>query len=237
MTVEARFLFAQGITKAIRVPVGTIAWAERHLARLREVFFLDDDRADWYRQVGHVIADGKTITDDALCDIATKHDLFVDAMWSAIANNKEHTGKTERLTPKKAAQLWPGFTMQITVPANRWTADYYQAQMEHAYEVMRGRESCGESLSYGEPLTERQAAAVIILFSQWLDHHDIRLDVPLDHDHLGRSDTGDYDWCSDCGPIDSDESFARAQHCPKGAECCLRESFGSDEFEDEDNDD
>jgi hypothetical protein len=40
--------------------------------------------------------------------------------------------------------------------------------MEHAYEVMRGRESAGETLSYGDALTPRQAAAIIILFSQWL---------------------------------------------------------------------
>jgi hypothetical protein len=91
-------------------------------------------------------------------------------------------------------------------------------------------------MTYGDPLTERQAASVIILFSQWLDEHDIRLDVPLGHDILGRSDQGDYDWCSECGPIHSDEAFDRARTCQNGTGCCLRERFGSDAFEDEDED-
>jgi hypothetical protein len=171
-----------------------------------------------------------------LCELAAKHEHFVDAMWQAIAQERKPKEKTEELTPERAADLWEGFTLRIVVPVDRWTAEYYQAQMEHAYEVMRGRESNGEALSYGDPLTPRQAAAIIILFSHWLDHHDIRLDVPLDHDHLGRSDTGDYDWCEKCGPIDSDEAEHRARTCGKGKECCLRENYAEDEFEDEEPD-
>jgi hypothetical protein len=57
--------------------------------------------------------------------------------------------------------------------------------------------------------------------------------APLDHDRLGRSDTGDYDWCQGCGPIDSDEVLSRARTCAKGKDCYLRESLSDDEFDDD----
>ncbi len=44
MTVEARFIFAAGIKRTIKVPHGTIAWAERHIAELREIFDLSAGR-------------------------------------------------------------------------------------------------------------------------------------------------------------------------------------------------
>ena len=71
-------------------------------------------------------------------------------------------------------------------------------KMNHLYEVMRGRPDDG--VSFDEtPLTERQAAQVINIFSTYLDEHDMRLDVPRGHDYLASSYDGGYDWCEKCG--------------------------------------
>ena len=90
--------------------------------------------------------------------------------------------------------------------------------MEHLYEVMRGRKS--EGVTFGEKaLTTKQAAAVINIFSPYLDHDDRRLDVPNGYDYLASSYDGGYDWCEKCGAMRPEDADAcRKRKCPIRAE-------------------
>lgn len=91
------------------------------------------------------------------------------------------------------------------------------------YEVMRGRKS--EGVTFDEKaLTPKQTAKVIILFSEFLDHHDIRLDVPNGRDQLASSTDGGYDWCEKCGAMDPDDvPDCRKRGCPLRKELALEE--------------
>lgn len=124
----------------------------------------------------------------------------------------------ETLTVEDARSFWHALESRIDVPAQRWTSDYYQERMEHLYEVMRGRPS--EGVTFGtKALTPKQAAEVVVLFSEFLDDHDIRLDVPLGHDGLRSSADGGYVWCEKCGAItDDDVEACRKRKCPIRAE-------------------
>jgi hypothetical protein len=86
--------------------------------------------------------------------------------------------------------------------------------MEHLYEVMRGRESNGVTFDV-KPLTEKQAAQVINLFSEFLDPDDLRLNVPDGRDYLASSADGGYEWCDKCfKPIAEDDTSCRRRKCP-----------------------
>lgn len=210
MTVEVRFMLSSGLAKAVLVPKGTLARIDAHVERLRTTFDLGkSSQREWSWCVrARIAATGKNaIADDALCQIAEEHERLVDHVWR-VMTPREHKGETEEITPERAAEFWDALTMGIAVPTARWTADHYAKKMDHAYSVMRGEGCRGESFSTDESLSPKQAAAVIILFSQWLDEHDIRLDVPLDRDYLARSDDGGYDWCETCGAVDPDEAAA-----------------------------
>lgn len=124
----------------------------------------------------------------------------------------------ETLTPEGAASFWRGLR-DIDVPAGRWTGDYYRDRMQHAYEVLRGRESEGVTLNARRSLSPRQAAAVVCLFAEWLDPADLRLDVPNGCDYLASSSDGGYDWCEKCGPMNPDRvGGCRRKACPLLAE-------------------
>ena len=119
------------------------------------------------------------------------------------------------------SEFWMMLT-DITVPVEKWTADYYRNRMEHAYAVMRGLNSKGETLNSRKPLTVEQADAVICLFSQWLDDEDIRLAVPEGRDWLASSADGEYDWCGTCGKaIDADDVPKKERNCRKKG-CAIR---------------
>lgn len=126
-------------------------------------------------------------------------------------------GVPDTLTPEDAATFWHGLT-EITVPAERWTREAYVDRMNHVYEVLRGNEHEGVTFD-GKALSSKQAAAVIRVFSEYLDGHDCRLDVPNGYDYLASSYDGGYDWCEDCGPCHPDDrSSCRKKACPLLAE-------------------
>lgn len=119
----------------------------------------------------------------------------------------------ETMTPADAQTFWHGLR-QIEVPAERWTSDYYRDRMEHIYEVLRGREHEGVTFD-SKGLSPKRAAAVINVFSEFLDSHDLRLDVPNGHDYLASSSDGGYDWCEKCGPAHPDDArVCRRKACP-----------------------
>lgn len=173
-------------------------WMELWFAATPE----DPPKGAWYPQI-HV----------AVGEDAARFDLH---------NYGKPAGKPDTMTPEDAATFWHGL-QKIPVPAERWSADYYRDQMEHLYEVMRGRTSRGQSFD-AAALTPKQAAAVVNIFSPFLDVGDQRLDVPNGHDYLASSSDGGYDWCEKCGPAHPDDSRGCTKNaCPVRAEDDERE--------------
>jgi hypothetical protein len=141
-----------------------------------------------------------------------------DDLLSLFSGRDASPFKTEVLSPEDAQTFWRGL-VDIPVPSHRWTRSLYVDRMEHAYEVLRGRESEGVTLNCKKPLTVKQAAAVICLFSEWLDSHDMRLDVRRGYDDLTSSYDGGHDWCEQCGAVDYDDARnCTTKACPFRAE-------------------
>lgn len=131
--------------------------------------------------------------------------------------------RAEKITSEEAAKFWHVF-YTFEVPVDRWSIEYYRNRMDHIYETMRGNKSEGVTFE-AKPLTTRQAANVILLFSEYLDKHDLRLDVPKDRDLLKSSYDGGYSWCDKCGQaIDEDDDGCSKRGCPLKAchECNCR---------------
>lgn len=140
-------------------------------------------------------------------------------LWASFGQwSKKPVDDGEELTPEDAKRFWFGLR-ELSVPVYKWTADYYRDRMEHVYEVLRGREHEGVTLDKEmkeKPLTPRQAAAVIRLFSEYLDPADLRLDVPWDCDYLASSSDGGYEWCDMCCRPIAPENIGgcRRRGCP-----------------------
>jgi len=249
MSVETRLMFTDGLLKPIQVKAGALAKIASHREMLTKLFDLGDDPRDWSLTIERKLNtrgvpssrlsrvparddDVGMLTDDHAHEIAEAHRTFLDAMWEQFRSDRKLEGEIETITVEQAAEFWPLLTLSIEVPFWRWSAEHYHEQMIHAYEVMRGRDSHGEHFD-AEPLSIAQAKAVVLVFSRWMDEHDIRLDVPNGHDDLARSDTGEYDWCEHCGAIGGDEVEHTARTCARASECPLRRLFSDDHFDDE----
>ena len=215
MSYHVFFGFASGLAKPLKVPIGTlkdiadhVEWVERTLdmqspggGSIWHWFNLRDacNRAEM----------------ETLCEVASKHNTFVRWLYERLGEwSKTPVKGGETLTPTKAKKFWEAL-QEISVPVEKWTPDYYIGRMEHLYEVMRGRESEGVTFD-GKALTTKQAAAIINIFSPYLDDDDRRLDGC---DYLASSYDGEYDWCEKCGavlPEDADRCTKRK--CPIRAE-------------------
>lgn len=217
MSYEVIFSFAARIAKPMRVPAGTIAEVEAHIRTtetslgLKREKYLDNPE----RWVSHNVSDG--IDDKVACKIVSAHNSFSFWLWRQLdkwAKGKPE-GKTEILTVEKSAELFP-FLGQLSLSPERWTADFYQERMNELYEVMRGRATNGISFNAKKALTPEQADAVMTLFGDHLDTHDIRLSVPKGHDYLARSDDGGYSWCDKCfcAIAEGDIGDCRKRKCP-----------------------
>lgn len=144
-------------------------------------------------------------SDTEYCDAVEEHNATVHWFYDACckATTKPTETLTEKITPKMAQNLFIGLR-QLDVPPERWTREYYQARMDSIYETLRGRQSEGMSLN-SDPLTIEQARDVIVLFSQYLDRYDIRLDVCRGEDTLTDSYSDGYFWCTKCGAVNYDD--------------------------------
>ena len=138
--------------------------------------------------------------------------------WRLMSGNYGKPVETEVLTPADAQTFWHGL-VDIQVPVERWSKDYYIDRMQHLYEVMRGNER--EGVKFDAPkLTTKQADAVINLFSEFLDEHDTRLAVPRGRDYLASSAYGGYDWCDTHGAVAWEDGI-----CCSNTKCGLRREF------------
>jgi hypothetical protein len=148
---------------------------------------------------------GEHLDDDKYCDIAWDHNRMVERFYKNCTEATTYPTKKrpERITVNAAKRLFVGLR-RIEIQPERWSAAHYQKKMQSIYKVMRGQESEGATFD-SDPLTVSQARAVIILFSQFLDRHDIRLDVCKGDDWLTNSYDEGYFWCSGCGAVDYED--------------------------------
>lgn len=250
MSYHTFFTLAAGLKKPIRVPKGTLAACQDHIERVERCLGFEttqygDNPPHWKSTEPK-----DDVDDELFCDVASAHNRWVRwlygklAEWSRTPKRKKladgwHTNQwprptddrwrlmpgnygkpveTEMLTPDDAQTFWHGLE-DIPVPAERWTRNYYVERMQHVYEVMRGAER--EGVIFDAPaLTTKQAAAVINLFSEFLDEHDMRLDVPRGRDYLASSYDGGYDWCDTHGAVSRDDGI-----CCSNKKCDLRQEL------------
>lgn len=217
MSYKAFFSFASGINKTIIVPTGTIEKIREHISDIEVTLNISRekylDNPVYWKHIDYSSVDDKT-----LCESAQEHNSTVITFYENLRKwAEESIISGEDLTNEIFQELLVGLQL-ITVPPNRWTGEYYTAKMETLYEVMRGREY--EGISFGaKKLTEKQAAQVILLFSEFLDTHDRRLDVPKGQDYLASSYDGGYEWCEICGAVTLDYISDR---CKRKSKCPLR---------------
>lgn len=218
MSYHVFFSFSTGIKKPLVCPKGTRKeiWLEiQHIEKvlgakryryLKNPTYWRDFQFD-------------KVTDEVLCKTIEIHNDWVRRMYNNFQEwfEKPPEKNTEVITERQASQFWFGFHIFGEIEPSRWTGDYYRTQMDHLYEVMRGRDNNGVSFD-AKALTPEQAAAVIRLFS-FLDPEDFRLDVPKGYDHLASSYDGGYDWCEKCcAAIHPDERGCKKRKCPVRAE-------------------
>lgn len=214
MSYHTFFDFSVGLETPLKVPKGTLASIMDHVSNIESALgyeteqFLDNP-PDWKTTVPK-----EGVSDKTFCEEAEQHNRWVESLYHRFGEWYEKPVEDgETITPEDAGKFWHALT-RINVPPRRWTGDYYRARMEALYEVMRGRET--EGVSFDEKaLTPKQAAAVIRLFEQYLDKHDLRLDVPKGCDYLASSSDGGYTWCEKCGPVtDEHVDECRKRGCP-----------------------
>lgn len=215
MSYRTWFEFATGLSKAMTVPPGTKAALVAHVEDVERTLSIErtkfeDNPVHWDTHFKKNLF--SAVSDQVLCDTVEKHNRWVRRMYRQFAEWSEKPPTPgETLTPEDCAAFWFGFEL-LRVPVARWTREFYRARMNNVYDQLRGIES-EEGGSLDAPkLTPKQAAAVICVFSQYLDLHDLRLDVPHGHDYLASSYDGGYDWCGTC---------ARAMH-PDDVGSCRR---------------
>lgn len=218
MSFHIFFSFSQGLARPVVVPYGTLDLCVSHVEEVEATLGLERERykdnpVHWDSRRRF-----KDIDDKTLCEAVERHNEWVRRFyWDLDRWAKEPLPEGEKLMPQDAQRFWHGLET-LRVPPERWTGDYYRARMDELYEVMRGRGAAGMSFD-AKKLTEKQAAAVIRIFDQYLDPGDYRLDVPHGHDYLASSYDGGYDWCEVCGRA---MRWEDAQYCRR-TKCSLRE--------------
>lgn len=222
MSYSVFFDFSTGLERPVLVPAGTTKAIMEHVERVEATLGLkrtqsgqDDQRAIYWDHFDPEYRQGfPSVVDDILCTTIQTHNDWVRMLFASLsewATNPIVGGET--MTPEDAKLFWHGLQL-LTVNPDRWTRKYYVHRMEHLYEVMRGREHEGV-LFDAKKLSEKQAAAVIRVFAEYLDAFDMRLDVPRERDYLASSYDGGYDWCEGCGAITPDDASAcRKRKCP-----------------------
>ncbi len=222
MSFHVFFSMSVGLSCPLMVPKGKLAeilrhvqWVEAELGYKTEQY--RDNPKHW-----KTTAPKEGVSDETYCETAEAHNDYVRSLYDDFGKwSKEPSEDGEIITPDDAKQFWHGL-QTINVPLSRWTKEYFKARMDALYETMRGRDAEGVSFD-AKPLTIEQASAVITLFDQYLDDHDIRLEVPKGYDSLYSSD--DYAWCDKCGAVHWDDVDYEIKRCRKKGGCSLRRDY------------
>lgn len=209
MSYHTYFMYSQGLSSDIVMPPGEFQRIKDHIREVeqRSGYFPEkymDNPAHWNKR------QAMPLSDEDFCQLVMDHNRWVRTLYADMGKwSTSPPDPGEVVTPDQFQEVWHGLEM-LFVPAGRWSANYYQAEMETAYEVMRGR-SVNGVLFDADALTAQQAAAVIALFEEALGLHDLRLDVCLGEDHLTPGD--DYHWCQQHGAIADDDYELHADQC------------------------
>lgn len=215
MSYHVFFAFSTCFKTSLFAPVGTLDAIRRHISNVEDALGLSPPW-DWHDPA--LKAGFPDVADELLCETVREHNDWVRRLYSDTSKwFAEPVEGGEEITPAEAGSFWYALKM-LKVEPDRWTEHYYRYRMEHFYEVMRGREDEGVTWQ-AKPLTPEQAAAVVWLFADLLDSHDIRLDVPRGHDHLTSGD--EHTWCTRCGAVtDADANACRRRPCKASSRDC-----------------
>lgn len=214
MSYRVFFSMSSGLNEPITVPKGTLKEILDRVALTEETLGFEAEQYRDNPKHWKSTTPKEGVSDKLFCEIAEEHNRFVRWLYQRLAEySKTPPADGEVITLKDAASFWHGLTI-LEVPAYRWTGDYYRARMDAVYQAMRGQESEGVTFE-SKPLTPRQAADVIVLFSPFLDLTDLHLDVPKGCDQLASSSDGGYVWCEKCGAVTPEYAAAcRKKCCP-----------------------
>ncbi|MFH0995783.1 MAG: hypothetical protein V1844_09845 [Pseudomonadota bacterium] len=214
MSYKMFFEFSSGLTGPIQAPKGELQRILDHVKSVEESLGYETEQYKDNPKRWKSTKPSDGVTNKVFCEVAEDHNRFVMRLFDAASDwHEKPPADCETITPEDATKFWHGLRL-IHVPPERWTGDYYRARMESLYDVMRGRESDGVTFNE-KPLTPRQAAQVINLFSPFLDESDLRLDVPKGHDYLASSCDGGYVWCEKCGAVTSEHAeMCQKRKCP-----------------------
>lgn len=224
MSFHVFFDFSVGLAHSIKAPKGTLRSIMDHVEHVEGTLGLkrtryEDNPVYWDSSDPAYRSGFPDVPDDTLCKTVEEHNDWVRRLYQRLDEWREKPpADAETITPEDAQKFWHGLQRLDVKPA-RWTMEYFRARMESLYEIMRGREN--EGVTFGaKSLTPQQAAAVIRIFDQYLDRHDLRLDVPDGHDYLASSYDGGYDWCEQCGKAKhpDDGAACRKRKCPLAAQ-------------------
>jgi|GEM_PF-2087350 len=199
MSFKLFFDFTVSFKKDMVVPAGThqrilaqIERVESELGYKREKY--KDNPWHW----NGTLKDG--VTDTTFCEVVEKHNSF--AIWLFGKLNEweaeKLNGETETITVEQSRDFMPGLR-QLSVPFENWTEDYFEEKLTSFYEIIRGRDTDGASLS-AKPLSEDQAREVVVLLHEYIIGHERfpkRYDVSYGRDYL--IDSEDAAWCEQKG--------------------------------------
>lgn len=222
MSYHVLFNMSTGLSSPITVPKGTLDKILAHVQDIEQTLGYEtvqykNDTKGWKT------TDPKAgVSDETFCQVVEQHNAFIRQLYRDFGGFSEKPAiDGELITPKQSTAFWHGL-ITIEVPLERWTEEYFRARMDDLYETMRGR---GEFVTFdSKPLTIRQAADVIGLFSAFIDKWDLRLDVPIPCDSLASSSDGGYIWCERCGAVTEDH----AEKCTK-RKCPIKEEWRQEE--------
>jgi hypothetical protein len=228
MAYQVFFSMSSGLSKSIKVPKGTLKNILDHVHWVESRLGYETDQYRNNPKQWKTTKPKEGVSDKVYCETAEEHNSYVRWLYEKFSAWSEDPPKEcETITPKDAKKFWHGLQL-IAVPLGRWTEEYYKARMDAIYESLRGRPSEGMNFD-SKALTIEQANAVVCLFDQYLDAHDIRLEVPKGYDALYSSD--DYAWCEKCGAIHWDDVEQEMKRCRKRGGCPLKRDY-ADYFKD-----
>ena len=186
------FNFSSGLNQALTVRAGYYAELLEHVEKVETALHIEreqylDNPAHWKR------TEYENVSDDVLCDWEVWHNFWVRGVYEYFGevSQNEPAGDTEIITPEMAQEFWPALRM-IYVPLGRWTAGHYVRKIDELFAVMTTGEHRG--VSFDAPvLTPKQTHRVVRLFSNWMDKHGVRMELPRGRDYLVPSD--ECQWC------------------------------------------
>lgn len=192
MSYQTFFNFSDSLLQDLVVPTGTVKRVRDHICKTAEALQIKPfDEQAW------VWDNNTAVNDEVLCAAVEEHNRFVmhfHDQLSAWAEKPMSEGET--FTVSESKRLFK-FLNTMRVPLERWSEEYFIEQMRVIYEVMRGRSENGITFD-AKPLSPEQCDAVLTLFSEFMDKHDVRVAVLKGKDMIGSRYYGEWDWCEKC---------------------------------------